>query len=37
MTYQIHEKHFAPHVSVLGMLMGCLAFWAVLATLVLNW
>lgn len=37
MIQQFQEKPSALHVSVLGMLMGCLAFWAVLATLVLNW
>jgi hypothetical protein len=36
MTNSIQESRLAFRVSVLGMLTGCLAFWAVFAALVLR-
>jgi len=36
MIDQVQEKRFAPRLSLLGILIGCLAFWGAFAALVLN-
>jgi len=37
MIDQIQERRTLPRLTVLGILAGCLAFWALFVTLVLYW
>lgn len=37
MIDQIRERRTVPRLTVLGILAGCLVFWGLFVTLVLNW
>ena len=37
MIDQVQQKRVAPRVSLLGILIACLVFWAAFAALIVNW
>lgn len=37
MIQHIHESRMGLRLSVMGILIGCLVFWAAFAVLIVNW